>query len=103
MKTVLSELLKLNKTVVILGGSHDITLAQYFAYKDLGKIIDTTCIDATIDLRPEHSMRSENFLLEMLTSEPNHVRHYNHIGFQSYYVHPRVLETLTSFGLIVIG
>lgn len=94
LKTVLMELLRLNKTVVILGGSHDITLAQYFAYRDLNKIIEATCIDATIDLRGESSIRSENFLLEMLTSEPNLVKHYNHIGFQSYFVHPRMLETM---------
>lgn len=30
----------------------------------------------------------------MLTGDPNFIRHYNHIGFQSYFVHPRMLETL---------
>lgn len=94
IKTVLTDLLRMNKTVVLLGGSHDCTLAQYYAYRDLGKSIEATCIDAAIDLRGESSVRSENFLLEMLTSEPNMVRHYNHIGFQSYYVHPRMLETM---------
>jgi formiminoglutamase len=94
IKTVLAELQRLNKTVVILGGSHDITLAQYYAYKSLNQFIEATCIDATIDLRSESSLRSENFLLEMLTSEPNLVKHYNHIGFQSYFVHPRMLETM---------
>ena len=94
IKTVLAELLKMNKTVVLLGGTHDITLAQYFAYKELGRSIEATCIDSTIDLRGESSIRSENFLLEVLTGEPNMVRHYNHIGFQSYYVHPRMLETM---------
>ena len=83
IKTVLSALIKMNKTVVIIGGSHDITLAQYFAYKELGKTIEATCIDATIDLKGESSIRSENFLLEMLTGEPNFIRHYNHVGFQS--------------------
>lgn len=91
---VLKELLQLNKTIIILGGSHDNTLAQYFAYKELSKVIDSTVIDATIDLRSESSLRSENFLMEMLTGEPNMVRHYNHIGFQSYLVHPRMLETM---------
>ena len=94
IKTVLSALIKMNKTVVIIGGSHDITLAQYFAYKELGKTIEATCIDATIDLKGESSIRSENFLLEMLTGEPNFIRHYNHVGFQSYFVHPRMLETM---------
>lgn len=91
---VLKELLELKKTVVIIGGSHDNTLAQYFAYKELNKIIDATVVDATIDLRSESPLRSENFLMEMLTGEPNMVRHYNHIAFQSYFVHPRMLETM---------
>lgn len=91
---VLKELLEMKKIIVLLGGSHDNTLAQYFAYKELNKIIDATVIDATIDLRSESSLRSENFLMEMLTGEPNMVRHYNHIGFQSYFVHPHMLETM---------
>lgn len=94
VKMVVKELLQMNKTVIILGGSHDITLAQYYAYKDLNQIIEATVVDATIDLKSESSFRSENFLMEMLTSEPNMVRHYNHIGFQSYFVHPRMLETI---------
>jgi formiminoglutamase len=94
IKTVIAELLRLKKTVIILGGSHDITLAQYLAYKELNRIIEATCIDATINLMPDNATRSENFLLEMLTSDPNHVKHYNHIGFQSYYVNPRMLETI---------
>jgi arginase family enzyme len=94
VKTVLAELIRMKKTVVILGGSHDITLAQYFAYKELQHVVEATCIDATINLKGENPLRSENFLLEMLTGEPNLVKHYNHIGFQSYFVHPRMLETM---------
>ena len=94
IKTVLAELFRMKKTVVILGGSHDITLAQYYAYKELKQVIEATCIDATINLKGENPLRSENFLLEMLTGEPNLVKHYNHIGFQSYFVHPRMLETM---------
>ena len=91
---IIKELLLLKKTVIILGGSHDNTLAQYLAYKGLNQIIDATVIDATIDLKGESSLRSENFLMEMLTAEPNMVRQYNHIGFQSYFVHPHLLETV---------
>lgn len=94
IKTVITELLRIKKTVIILGGSHDVTLAQYFSYKDLNKQVEATCIDASINLRGESPERSENFLMEMLTGEPNHVKHYNHIGFQSYLVHPRMLETM---------
>lgn len=93
-KTVIAELLRLKKTVIILGGSHDNTLAQYFAYRELEQVVEATCIDALIDLKSESAIRSDNFLMEMLTGEPNLVKHYNHIGFQSYFVHPRMLETM---------
>ncbi len=94
VKLVLAELLRLNKTIILFGGSHDITLAQYFAYKELNQIIEASVVDASIDLKVNRLLKSENFLMEMLTSEPNHVQHYNHIGFQSYLVHPGMLETM---------
>jgi arginase family enzyme len=94
LKTVVTELTGIGKTVVILGGSHDLTLPQYHTYANRKKIIEVTCVDALIDLNIDSLYRSDNFLMEMLTDEPNYIRHYNHIGFQSYYVHPNMLETM---------
>jgi arginase family enzyme len=94
LKTVLAELTDAGKTVVVLGGSHDLTLAQYHCYTSRNYIIEATCVDSLIDLSMESRHRSENFLMEMLTGEPNFVKHYNHIAFQSYYVHPHMLETM---------
>ncbi len=94
IKTVLEELYSRNKTVVILGGSHDVTLAQYNAYRSSNTVIEATCIDAHINLKGESSVPSENFLMEMFTGEPNILRHYNHIAFQSYFVHPGMLQTI---------
>ncbi|MGZ8559924.1 MAG: formimidoylglutamase [Chitinophagaceae bacterium] len=94
LKTVVEELINDGKTVIILGGSHDLTLAQYQAYTGNKKLMEASCVDALIDLDMDSPFRHENFLMEMLTAEPNYIRHYNHIGFQSYYVHPRMLETM---------
>ena len=94
IKTVLDELYRRNKTVIIIGGSADVTLAQYNAYRNNNETIEATCIDAAINLKGETSAPAENFLMEMFTGEPNILNHYNHIAFQSYFVHPRMLETL---------
>lgn len=94
IKTVLKELLDQQKTVIFIGGSHDLTLPQYEAFSSGKKIIEVSCVDALIDLNINSTRRSDNFLMELLTSEPNFIRHYNHIGFQSFYVHPNMLETL---------
>ncbi|MFY7898539.1 MAG: arginase family protein, partial [Chitinophagaceae bacterium] len=57
-------------------------------------IIEATCVDARIDLNMDSVLPNDNFLMEMLTGVPNFIRHYNHIGFQSYFVHPLMLETI---------
>lgn len=94
MNIVLKELLRENKNVLIIGGSHDNTLGQYYPYRDKKQIIEATVVDACINLISESQLKCENFLLEMLTGDPNVIKHYNHIGFQSYFVHPYMLETM---------
>ena len=94
LRVVINELINSEKRVVILGGSHDLTLAQYKAYADNNRIIEATCVDAKIDADLNSILPADIFLMEMLTSEPNFLRHYNHIGFQSYFVHPAMLEML---------
>jgi len=94
LRTIVKEFSALNKPLVIIGGSHDLTLAQYYAHAENGRITEVACVDARIDLDMNSQSPADHFLMEMLTGEPNFVRHYNHIGFQSYYVHPRMLETL---------
>lgn len=94
LATVLKELLELNKKVIIIGGSHDVTLAQYNAYSALEKIVEATCVDAAIDLNMDSPLLANNFLMDVLTNEPNYIKHYTHIGFQSYLVHPHMLETI---------
>lgn len=94
LKMVLHELTAAGKLVVVLGGSHDLTLAQYAAFADDKQLIDAVGVDSVIDINIDSPFRSDNFLMELLTAEPNYMRHYSHIGFQSYFVHPRMLETM---------
>lgn len=94
LSAVLTPLVDAGKTVVILGGSHDLTYAQYQAYASKHYIIEATVADALIDLQEESPRRDLSFLMDMLTEQPNYIKHFNHLAFQSYYVHPRMLETL---------
>lgn len=94
LKTVMAEINALGKTAVVLGGSHDLTLAQYEVYKSAKQIIEASIVDAVIDLDMESPFKNDHFLMEMITGEPNYLKHYNHIAFQSYLVHPGMLQTL---------
>lgn len=94
LKTVLKEFKLAGKKVLFLGGSHDLTLQQYEVFKDLGQIIDFTIIDMLADVTEGKGNHYDDYLLTALTSTPNFVRHFNLIGFQSYYVNPNLIETL---------
>ena len=94
LKMVLTELTALGKTVVVLGGSHDLTLAQYGMYVDAKKSIEAVCVDSRIDINIDSPLRADAFVMELLTGEPNYMKHYNHLAFQSYFIHPRLLETM---------
>lgn len=98
LRSVVTELMDLKKRVVILGGTHDITTAQYQAYGSKNRIIDVACIDSRIDLDMDTVLPADNFLVEMLTGIPNYLKHYSHIGFQSYFMHPEMLETIDKLG-----
>ena len=94
LRTVISELLLQNKKIVIIGGSHDLTLAQYHAYTSIPTLVNAAVVDAKIDLDLEARLPSDHFLEELFTGLPNHLNHYCHIGFQSYFMHPHMLETI---------
>ena len=94
LKSVVNELILHKKRVVILGGSHDLTIAQYAAYAANEQIIEATFVDAKLDLNFDSRLPADNFLMELITGEPNFIRQYNHIGFQSYFVHPAMLEII---------
>jgi formiminoglutamase len=98
VKTVVAELIQMGKKVLILGGSHDMTTAQYLAYGNSEKIIDAVVVDAKIDLDMESVEPADQFLVDMFTGIPNYLKHYTHIGFQSYFMHPHMLETIDKLG-----
>lgn len=94
LKTVLREFKLAGKKVLFLGGSHDLTLQQYEVFRELDHIIDFTIIDMLADVNEGKGTHYDDYLLTALTSTPNFVRHFNLIGFQSYYVNPNLIETL---------
>ncbi len=94
LRTVLEEIAAAGKVAIVLGGSHDLTLQQYECFKKRGQTINAAVIDMLIDLEDTEGISDTGFLMDMLTEQPNFVRHYSHLAFQSYYVNPNMLETL---------
>ncbi len=92
---VLREIHSAGKIAIVLGGSHDLTMQQYDVFKKAEQMAIASVADMLIDLDDEaEEITDRSFLMDMLTGAPNFITHYSHIAFQSYYAHPRMLETL---------
>lgn len=97
LSQVVQELLALNIIPIIIGGSHDLTYAQYLGYAESGDIINAAVIDETIDLKEIEEgdpVTDSNFLLHLLTHNPSIIFNYMHVGHQSYLTDPKALEAL---------
>jgi formiminoglutamase len=94
LQTVLTEIHNAGKIAVVIGGGHDLMLQQYEVFRKAEQMVVAAVADMLIDLDETEEVNASGFLLDMLTASPNFVSHYSHIGFQSYYAHPQMLETL---------
>jgi len=95
VKTVVSELLEKKIVPVIIGGSQDLTYANYRAYESLGQIINIVSIDASFDLGlNEDKINNHNFLNKILTHQPNFLFNYTNIGYQTYFVDQDAIELM---------
>ncbi|MBW6479129.1 MAG: formimidoylglutamase [Bacteroidales bacterium] len=95
VKTVVAELLEKKIVPVIIGGSQDITYANYRAYESLGQIINIVSVDASFDLGlNEDKISNHNFLNKILTHQPNFLFNYTNIGYQTYFVDQDAIELM---------
>ncbi|MFW6351278.1 MAG: formimidoylglutamase [Bacteroidota bacterium] len=95
LKTVLSELLQNKIVPIIMGGSQDLTYANYMAYETLGQIINIVSVDSSFDLGlNQEKISSHNFLNKILTHQPNFLFNYTNIGYQTYFVDQDAIELM---------
>jgi len=103
LKSTISELLKRNIVPVIIGGSQDLTLANYQAYEELGQIINIVSVDPRFDLGLERSsnITNESFLNHIFTQEPNYLFNYTNLGFQTYFVDQDAIDLMSKLNFDV--
>ncbi len=89
IKEVVAHLLTRNILPIIIGGSQDLTYANYLAYENIGKVINFAAVDSHFDLgHDEHELTSRSYLSRIILHQPNYLFNYTNIGYQSYYADP---------------
>lgn len=92
---VIQQLIKKNVLPIIIGGSQDITFANYSAYQQLEQTVNLVCIDREFDLgKAEDLLSSRSFLSKIILNQPNFLFNYSNIGYQSYFVNKEAVDLM---------
>jgi len=96
LKTVLAELIRKKIVPVIIGGSQDLTYANYLAYGELGQVVSLISVDSSFDLgiTRNETVTHRNYLGAILTHQPNFLFNYTNIGFQTYLVDQDAIDLM---------
>lgn len=97
LEKVLNVLYKHNVTVLILGGSQDLTYPQFLGFENIVDSVSMLVVDERIDLAQSQSqVTSDAFLQHIMTHHRPELFHCTLLGIQAYYTHPQILDVLNS-------
>jgi len=86
MQDILAQLIKKNITPIIIGGSQDLTYANYRAYDNLEQTVNIVSVDNRFDMGElEGSTTSHNYLHKIVMEKPSNLFNYSNIGFQTFF------------------
>lgn len=97
LSSAVSELLESNIIPIIIGGSQDLTFANYRAYENNGQIINIAAIDSRFDLgSSEDDLHAHSYLSKIILHQPNYLFNYTNIGYQTYFVDQEAIELMNN-------
>ena len=73
-------------TIVLLGGSQDITFAAYKGFANLHRQVNTVAIDPRFDLDNSDELNARSWLRYLIMEELNYLFIHSTVGFQTYFV-----------------
>ncbi len=82
---------------LIIGGSQDLTYANYQAYEHMEQTVNVVTIDHRLDFgKTEGDIDSRSYLNKIVLHKPNYLFNYSNIGHQRYLVDPELLQLMSN-------
>ncbi len=86
LKTAITELVKKNIIPIIIGGTQDLTYANYRAYDDIVPMVNIVNVDSKFDLGDSAKpIKNNSFVGKIILEEPYNLFNYATIGYQTYF------------------
>jgi arginase family enzyme len=86
LRTTLAVLIEKNIIPIILGGSQDLTYANYRAYDNIIPMVNIVNIDSNFDLGDSSlPIKNNSYLGKIILEQPYNLFNYSTIGYQTYF------------------
>ena len=86
VSNLITYLLKNKIIPIIIGGSQDITYANYRAYDTLEQTVNIVAVDSRFDIgATQDDLNSRSYLSKIVMDKPCNLFNYSNIGYQTYY------------------
>lgn len=105
LSEVCKGLMQENVMPVVIGGTNDYALGQYYAYQDFEKMIYVLSVDNQLDIKEENEDFADKYLGRILLYYPNYLFNMGLLGYQTYLNSTEALEMCKklNFDLLSIG
>lgn len=95
LQDVIHQLLRKQVIPVVIGGSQDLTYANYLAYQNIEPTINIVSVDQAFDLgTAEDALNSATWVGKIILHQPNHLFNFSNVGYQSYYVDKKSIDLM---------
>ena len=86
LQTTISILIEKNIIPIIIGGSQDLTYANYRAYDNLSPMVNIVNVDCNFDLGDSAKpIKNTSFLGKIILEQPYNLFNYSTLGYQTYF------------------
>lgn len=93
--TVVKNLIDRNITIIILGGSQELTFSNYAAYEVLESTVNLAIIDSSIDLGEfRENISPSNYLSKIVLHDPSYLFNLSVLGYQTYLSDPESISLI---------
>lgn len=89
LSNLCEQMLKKGIITITIGGSQDLTYANYRAYDALEKMVNIVSIDSRLDVGSEgRDLDHQSYVSHLVLQEPHNLYNFTNIGYQTYFCNP---------------
>ncbi len=91
----IAEIVRQGGVAFVLGGSQDLTYANYLAYEKLEQVVNLVAVDARFDIGDVNDEVSWNrYLQKIILHQPNILFNFSNLAYQTHHVLPTEVELM---------